>query len=200
MEEDFHLSYPFTFSDNLDIYMIPESVQAKQIRLYKCIDFPKKWELHKVLMDDVRAADTSVIKVNDIWYMLTNICSAGIGMHGSELHIFYSKNIDSDAWTPIECGNPVLFDARKSRNGGLFTIDDKLIRVSQIQGKGTYGEGFCINEITHLSPDRYDEVFLDRVDPNFFSNIECTHHFHTNEYFSVIDFARSERLRKAKRT
>ena len=199
LEEDFHLSYPFTFNDGLDIYMIPESIQAKQIRLYKCLDFPNKWELHKVLMDDVRAADTSVVKIKDIWYMLTNICSAGIGMHGSELHIFYSKSIDSDIWTPIECGNPVLFDARHSRNGGLFNLGQKLIRVSQVQGKGTYGESFCINEVTHLSPQRYEEVYLDRVDPNFFSGIECTHHFHTNENFSVIDFARPERLKKVKR-
>lgn len=200
LEENFHLSYPFVFSDDSEIYMIPESSQAKQIRLYKCIEYPNKWKLHKVLMDNVRAADTSVIKIKGIWYMLTNICSAGIGMHSSELHIFYSEDIDSDIWRPLKCGNPVLFDARYCRNGGLFNLGEKLIRVNQVQGKGTYGESFCLNEITHLSPEGYAEICLDRVYPNFFSGINRTHHFHTDENFSVIDFARPERLRTAKIT
>jgi len=200
LEENFHLSYPFVFKNDSEIYMIPETSQAKEIRLYKCIEFPNKWKLQKVLMDNVRAADTSVVKINGIWYMLTNICSAGIGMHSSELHVFYSEDIESDIWQPLKCGNPVLFDARYCRNGGLFNLGDKLIRVNQVQGKGTYGESFCLNEITHLSPQGYKEICLDRVYPNFFSGINCTHHFHTDENFSIVDFARPERLSAAKKT
>lgn len=200
LEEDFHLSYPFVFNNGSDLFMIPESSQAKQIRLYKCIEFPLKWELHKILMNDVRAADSSVIKVENVWYMLTNICSAGIGEHCSELHVYYSKDIESNEWQPLDCGNPVIFDSRYSRNGGVFKLDDMIIRINQVQGKGTYGESFRINKITQLSPQGYKEIVLDEVYPNFFPGITSTHHFHTNEDFSVIDFARPERLSVAKKT
>ena len=38
--------------------MIPESSENGDIRLYKSIDFPHKWEFEKQLMVDVDAADT----------------------------------------------------------------------------------------------------------------------------------------------
>ena len=39
LEEDFHLSFPFIFRDNDEIYMIPETHQANEIRLYECSHF-----------------------------------------------------------------------------------------------------------------------------------------------------------------
>ena len=55
MEEDFHLSFPFVFRDGENIYMIPESSENGDIRLYRSIDFPLKWEFEKQLMVDVDA-------------------------------------------------------------------------------------------------------------------------------------------------
>ena len=88
LEEDFHLSFPFIFKENSEIYMVPESSKNCDIRLYKCLEFPYKWQLEKVLMNNVSAADTMLIKQQDTWFMLTNICSAGLGDHNSELHIY----------------------------------------------------------------------------------------------------------------
>ena len=195
LEEDFHLSYPFVFRSGTEIYMIPEAGQSDQIRLYKCVSFPLEWQLQSILMDSVRAVDTSIIQVDGIWYMLTNICTSGIGLHGSELHVFYSGNLDSQDWTPLKCGNPVIFDSKRSRNGGLFIEDGRLIRINQVQGKETYGESFCLNEITHLNTEKYAEICIGSVHPNFFPGINRAHHFHTDENFSVVDFARPQRLR-----
>ena len=64
LEESFHLSFPFVFKEGESIYMIPESHENHDIRLYKCLDFPYNWKLEKILMSDINAADTMLIKEN----------------------------------------------------------------------------------------------------------------------------------------
>ena len=125
LEEDFHLSFPFIFRDGNDIYMIPESHENSDIRLYKCIEFPHEWRFEQTLMSGVSAADTMMIHKENKWFMLTNICSLGLNDHQSELHIYYSDNLKSSLWSPIKSGNPVIFNSNKGRNGGFFTIKIK---------------------------------------------------------------------------
>ncbi|MEB3292295.1 MAG: hypothetical protein VKJ24_03975, partial [Synechococcales bacterium] len=43
LKEPFHLSYPYVFKWNDDYYMIPETYQAGQVRLYKADRFPDRW-------------------------------------------------------------------------------------------------------------------------------------------------------------
>ena len=196
LEEDFHLSFPFVFKDGDDIYMIPESSNNFDIRLYKCIDFPLKWEFEKQLMTDIDAADTMLFKNEETWFMLTNICSSKIKDHQSELHIFFSKDFKNDQWTPIKDGNPVIFDPLKARNGGFFRHNGRLYRVNQAHGQAHYGESFRLNEIVTLSKENYLEKEVSIVEPNFKDSAISTHHFNANEKVAVVDFARHERLKK----
>ena len=46
LEFDYHLSYPFIFKMDNAIYMMPETVEAKRLEIYKAIDFPTKWKLY----------------------------------------------------------------------------------------------------------------------------------------------------------
>ncbi|MFK8077297.1 MAG: hypothetical protein AB8B84_11975 [Granulosicoccus sp.] len=200
LEEDFHLSYPFVFKDGGDIYMIPETSQNSDIRLYKSIEFPLRWEFEKQLMTDVGAADTMVFKIDNLWFMLTNICSANVKDYQSELHIFYSEDFKSDEWKPIETGNPVIFDPLRGRNGGFFRHNGKLYRVNQVHGQAHYGKNFRVNEIEVLTKEKYAEKEVSIVQPNFKKSTVSTHHFSANEKVAAVDFARMERLRKALRT
>lgn len=190
LEEDFHLSYPFVFEENGTIYMIPETSKRKQIRLYRCEEFPLKWVFVKSLMDDVSAADTMVIKIKENWFMLTNICTANIGDHCSELHIFYSKDLLSHDWLPIESGNPVIFDSLRARNGGMFEIDGNIYRVNQVHGKAHYGKSFEINKIIELSTKKYTEIKIESIEANFKNMAVSTHHFNSDLNYSVVDFMR----------
>ena len=147
--------------------MVPETHQKKEIRLYKCDEFPMKWNLHKVLMKNVNAADTLIIRKDNIWFMLTNICSAGYGDHQSELHIYYSKDLFSNNWSPIKSGNPVIFDSMRARNGGFFLNQNNLYRVNQIHDKNHYGKSFGINKIECLNENEYVESRISNVDPFF---------------------------------
>ena len=195
LEEKFHLSFPFIFKNEKDIFMIPESNENKDIRLYKCLEFPLKWKLEKILMSNVSASDTMVFKKKDVWFMLTNICSSQCGDNSSELHIFYADNFNSQFWYPIKSGNPVIFDSRKARNGGFCIQDEVLYRINQKHIPGVYGKSFNLNKVIELSKERYLEQEICTINPNFKKNIISTHHFHANKFFAVVDFAREEKIK-----
>lgn len=156
-----------------------------------------EWEYEKTLMDNVDAADTMLFKIEGTWFMLTNICSAKIGEHASELHIFYSNNFKSDKWIPISEGNPVIFDSQRGQNGGFFVHNSKIYRVNQSHDQSHYGKSFRVNEIITISKKEYVEKEVSIVESNFISSAISTHHFHANEKIAVFDFARRERLKKS---
>jgi hypothetical protein len=199
LEEDFHLSFPFVFKYEKDIYMIPESCANSDIRLYKSKEFPFKWEFEQQLMTNVDAADTMLFEHDNFWFMLTNICSAKIGDHQAELHIFYSEDFRSGNWQPIKSGNPVIFNSLKGRNGGFFRHNGVLYRINQVHGKGHYGKSFKLNKIEVLSRDHYVEKEVSLIEPNFKDASISTHHFTANENVAAVDFARLVRLKKTTR-
>ena len=193
LEENFHLSFPFIFSHNNEIYMIPESGKNKDIRLYKCQKFPDTWVLDEILMSNVSAADTMVFFQNKKWFMLTNICSSSLGDHQSELHVFVSEDLKSNNWKPITSGNPVIFDSLRSRNGGLFFHKGITYRINQIHGKDHYGKSFGINKINKISEHEYSEERVSEVNANFKKGIVSTHGFSANHNLAAVDFARLSR-------
>lgn len=195
LEEDFHLSFPYIFESEGIVFMIPESSNNKDIRLYECIDFPTQWKLKAILMKGISAADTMVFKKFDKWFMLTNICSAGVNDHQSELHIFWSSSLESSEWVSIKCGNPVIFHSESARNGGFFIHDGSLYRINQIHGKYHYGKGFGINIINVLDEFDYKETRLKNVEAHFKKNIFSSHHFNAYEDIAVVDYCRSINLK-----
>jgi hypothetical protein len=190
IEEHFHLSYPFIFEDNGDIFICPESHENNDIRLYKCVEFPLRWELVKVLMKNVDAADTSLFKKEGTWWLLTNICSAGIGDHNSELHIFSSKDLYTDVWIPHE-GNPVIFDPRKARNGGLILERDGIYRVFQKQGWDLYGESCGVAKVKNISNIEYIEEDQFSLEPKFAKDVRGIHSYSYCDGVVAFDFFKS---------
>ena len=197
LEEEFHLSFPFVFESEGDIFMVPETHEAKEIRLYICEEFPMKWKLETVLMQDLSATDTMIINKDSKWFMLTNICSARCGDHHSELHVFYSDNLRSSDWQSIGNGSPVVFDSLSARNGGLFLRNDVLYRVNQIHGKDHYGKSFGVNEVLDISPQQFSEKRVSTINATFKKGIISTHHFSANDRVAAVDYCRKQRLTAA---
>jgi hypothetical protein len=198
LDEPFHLSYPFIFTVDNELYMCPETGEIREIRLYKCTEFPLRWSFHKTLIRDVSAVDTSIFFFKDRWWLLTNIDSSEIGELCSELHIFYSDAFDSDAWTP-HAKNPVIFDSQRARNGGFFRDGDKLLRVFQRQGFDQYGESMGIAQIKDLGTETYSEETVSTIEPHFAPKIIGTHSFSYYDGLLAIDFLKVERIKAASR-
>ena len=194
IEEEFHLSYPFLIEDKKDLFMIPETHQTKDIRIYKCIEFPLKWKLHKKLISDIGAVDTNIFKFNNKYWLFTNLDTSNSSDYSSELHIFYADNIESSEWKPHAL-NPVIFDSKKARNGGMIYSEKKhTYRVFQKQGFDNYGESIGISRIKTLTENEYEEEIYMNVMPDFFKKISGTHSFSYNSGVLVNDFATNESI------
>jgi hypothetical protein len=188
LAEDFHLSFPYLFAYRGALYMCPETSQSREIRIYKCREFPLRWQLEKVIMRDLSAVDTLLFEHNSRWWLMTNIDPAQWGDHSLELCIFSAASPLDDAWTPHP-GNPFLIDASRTRNGGIVLEGDKIFRVAQGQGFDMYGKRTTINEIVQLDDDVYIERCVREISPIAKNGIVSTHHFHTNGAISTFDFA-----------
>ncbi len=192
LAEPFHLSYPYVFSVGEDIFMCPETHEVKDIRLYRATRFPTDWVLHCTLMDSVSAADTSIFYHGNRWWMFTNIDSAQMGDHCSELHVFYADSFDSPSWVPHR-QNPVVFDARRARNGGLIHEDGVINRVFQVQDFDRYGAAMGIAKVSVLTPDLYQEEVVRRISPDFLPNIHACHTFNAHKGIVAVDFLRCQK-------
>jgi len=194
IEEKFHLSYPFLFESNEGLFMVPETHEAKDIRIYKCIEFPLKWKLHKILIKNISAVDTNIFKFNNKYWLFTNLDSSSLGDYSSELHIFYSDNFDSTSWKPHSL-NPVIFDSKKARNAGMiYSEKNQLYRVFQKHDFDMYGASLGISKIKSLTENDYEEEIFMNIRPDFFKNILGTHSFSFNSGVLVNDFVKYEKI------
>jgi len=193
LEEPFHLSYPNVFEVDGALYMLPETSANRTIQLYKCQDFPLIWVQHKTLMKDISAADTNIVYDDGRWWMFTNIDTANIGDHQSELHLFYADHFDSEFWTPHP-KNPVVTSSLQARNAGFASSDKARYRVFQKQDFNFYGRSVGIAKINLLDTSEYEEEVVTSIRANFIENIQGTHHFHRIEDMAALDFNRFETL------
>ncbi len=190
LEEPFHVSFPYVFEYEGELYMVPETAEAKAIRLYKCVEFPMRWVYLKDIMSHVNAADSMVFKVKDRWWLLSSIGTTGNADRCSTLMAFFSKSPLSDAWKAHE-KNPLVFDCATARNGGLLDADvDCPVRVRQRHGFKVYGAEMTLAKISDLTPSTFQEEEIARIRPDFFANIEAAHHMHSNGQYTVYDYAR----------
>jgi len=175
------------------MFMLPETSEGNGIRLYRCVDFPNKWELDTELLRGVSAADTMLIKRHNIWFMLTNLNQFLFSDHLSQLHVFWSDKLRSSDWKPVS-PLPVVNSSRIGRNAGiLYGKNGDWFRVRQRQAFNQYGAGFSIAKITHLDLDGYSEESFAEIEPVFFDNLKGTHHMHGVDDFTVFDFVTAER-------
>lgn len=189
LEEEFHLSFPFLFRVEDDIYMVPETHQNNDIRLYKCIDFPLHWELAEVLLEGFSAADSLVFAFENRWWIFTNKDSSELGDHGSQLHIFYSDSLHSGSWL-AHPANPVIFDSTRARNAGLVSSSEGLFRVFQRQGFDMYGESMGVSRVIELTPQSYKEEVLFGIPPKFMKDIRGTHTYSFDSGVLCVDFVK----------
>src|SRR5262249_30942809 len=77
LRPEHHLSYPFVFAWQGEWYLIPETEQANRIDVYKFDSFPYKVSYYKTVMENVKAADTTLFETNGRWWMFVAIAPQG---------------------------------------------------------------------------------------------------------------------------
>jgi hypothetical protein len=153
LREQFHLSYPYVFRHRGRYYMIPESRQAHEIRLYKATLFPIKWRLEKVLIKG-DYVDPSIVKYHGKWWIF-----AAAVPRKKALHLFYANRL-LGPWTE-HAKKPIVFgDKHITRPGGRVTVlNGKLVRFAQ-DDDPSYGLSVRAFQITRLTRRIYAEKEL----------------------------------------
>lgn len=193
LRTSYHLSYPFVFNDGPDIYMIPETHRTDRVEIWRCTQFPLRWELHSTALEGKSPADTTMFKVKGQWWLLTSLSDHHTFMdHSSELYAFAVDGPDLKKVVSHK-RNPVIIGSDIARNGGrVHIIGDRVLRPSQCNSHGIYGYGLNIQEITRLDSEDYVEETIKSVRPDFMTGIVGCHHLDTLGTRFVIDLCKTK--------
>ena len=187
LELPYHISYPFVFKWHEEYFMIPETLASHRMDLYRCIEFPVRWELYRTLMDNIDAVDTTLFERDGRWWMFTSLDSGG-GSFNDELYLFHAEN-PLGHWIPHPM-NPVKTDVRSARCAGrLFELKGELYRPAQ-DYTIRYGGGMSINRVDILSTRQYKEEVVARIAPEWDRDLIGTHTFNHQQNLTVIDCLR----------
>jgi len=193
LEAGYHLSYPFLFEHEGQLYMIPESGRNKTVELYRCVDFPLAWRLERVLIDGLRLVDATLHRSHDRWWMFANSAAGASRVFDDELHLFSAERLLGE-WKPHP-RNPVKSDARSARPAGrLFERDGVLYRPAQVCVP-RYGAGLALQRVTKLTPHDYVERQVERILPPPHTGLYGLHTMNRAGDLTVVDaFTRRRRI------
>ncbi|MBC2714641.1 MAG: hypothetical protein HF978_04960 [Desulfobacteraceae bacterium] len=149
LDEPFHLSYPYIFTHDSEIYMIPESKQAQSVRLYRATDFPLKWELEKIIIKDKKYVDPTICFWQNRFYLFVT--------RKRRMYLYHSESL-TEGWQ-LHVKSPIKFWNHGRCAGKIFEHNNILYRFAQEQAKG-YGMGVHCYQIRELSQTKYKEVYV----------------------------------------
>ncbi|OGO27539.1 MAG: hypothetical protein A2136_06900 [Chloroflexi bacterium RBG_16_54_11] len=131
LDEPFHLSYPYVFKYGNDYYMLPETYEKQEVRLYKSHNFPYDWKYFKTLIKGRDFVDPSIIFFDGQWWIFVGSSDR------ATLYLYYS---DSPAGNWVEHPQSPLIrnDTSQARPGGRFFVYNRnqVIRIAQGWGNG----------------------------------------------------------------
>jgi hypothetical protein len=186
LEKPYHLSYPFIFKHEGEIYLVPESAGNRTIELYRAADFPRRWVFVRHLMKDVSAFDATLLHHQKRWWLFAVMKENEGCSPWDELFLFHASSLFSNHWTPHP-KNPVVADIRRARPAGrIFLSNGRLIRPSQDCSKH-YGYRVVFNEIARLDRHEYVERPIGVISPDWDRRIRNVHTFGYQDGLTVVD-------------
>lgn len=187
-KNSFHMSYPYLFEYNDQIYCVPETGEANEVSLYRAEEFPHRWTKAATLISNFSGIDSTVFQYEDRWWLFATELNDGFNV---KLKVWYAPDL-LGPWIP-HAGNPVKMDVRSARPAGTpFSYDGCLYRPAQDCSR-SYGGRVVINRVISLSPTEFQEEQAAVVGP--YRNSRYPDGFHTISAFggkTVVDGKRYE--------
>ena len=186
LERPYHLSYPFVFEWQQELFMVPESAAAGRIDAYRCTGFPDQWTHHACLMSDVRAVDATLVPFQGRWWLFAGMPLRRNGPANEALFLYHSADPLSASWAPHP-QNPIVHDPRRARPAGrIFARNGMLYRPSQDCSE-RYGSGLRISRITCLDVGEYAEEEVRFVEPDWDPRVGGVHTLNRAGGLTAID-------------
>ena len=185
IERDCHLSYPFLFRHEGHFFMVPETSADRSVELYRCVDFPYRWERERVLLEGLHAVDATLVERGGRWWMFANVAAEGAIYDFEELHLFHAPS-PSGPWRPHP-RNPLKCDARSARPAGRpFFRGGHWFRPAQ-DCSIRYGGAIALNRIVRWDLEGYEEVEASRIEPDWAPGLLATHTINACAGLTVLD-------------
>ncbi|MEZ2329813.1 formyl transferase [Mesorhizobium sp. RCC_202] len=155
LELPYHLSYPFVFERDGEMWMVPESGANRSVDLYRATAYPGGWVKEATLLSDIVASDTTLIEHGGRWWMFATVRDGG-GAFSDQLHLWSAPDFRGP-WTP-HAKNPVLIDIASARPAGrMISRGGQLLRPVQ-DCRRSYGAALGIARVTRLDDDGFEQV------------------------------------------
>lgn len=152
LREAYHLSYPYVFLSDGAYYMVPETHQARSVRLYKAVRFPDHWTIVTSLLEGEVFSDSSLVHFGGRWWLFTETSPE---FKFDTLRLYYADSL-LGPWRE-HARSPIVRDPTRARPGGRFlALGGRLIRCAQ-DCTPFYGTRIRILEVTDLSSTIYRE-------------------------------------------
>ncbi len=185
LRSSYHLSYPFVFEDEGEVFMVPESRRAKKVELLRAVEFPHRWERVRTLLDGP-GLDTTVLRHQGVYWFFVAVREPDEA--SEQLLLFHADSLAGEL--RFHRRNPISADVRYCRPAGAIFADGcRLIRPSQ-DCSVTYGHQLNFHEIVSLTPDEYREQLITTVPP--LAGMEGIHTYNRCGSVEVIDGKRLE--------
>src|SRR5215467_10127430 len=161
LSEPFHISYPYVFYAGQDYYMIPETYEAMEMRLYRAESFPLKWSYAGTLLEGMWV-DSSPFFFQGQWWVFSNPVAPA-----NQILELFCANAVSGPWRRHPLSPLIIGNNRTARGGGrIIMLEGKPVRFAQ-DCFPFYGTRVRAFEVTVLTHSKYEERELN------FSPILC---------------------------
>lgn len=184
LERPYHLSFPFVFAWDGEMWMVPETSTNHTIELYRARHFPYAWQQEVTLMRSVQASDTILLHYADKWWLFTSIDGEETACYGN-LSLFFAQSL-LGPWV-AHPRNPVVLDTSRARPAGaIFSDNGILIRPGQ-DCSDSYGKAIQFHCIETLTETQYQERPIWKTTPSWSAQCVGTHTYNCNDDFEVLD-------------
>ncbi len=140
LDEAFHLSYPYVFKVGATYYMIPETFQLNEVRIYKAIDFPDEWTYLATIITGRPFVDPSIFYYDGRYWLF-------VGEPENKTLYLYSSNSLTENWAEHPLSPVIQDNTNQARPGGRSFIfnGDQIIRIAQNWGGGLKVRAFKVD-------------------------------------------------------
>lgn len=184
-----HLSYPYLFLFEGDLYLVPEQKAARRVDIYRCVSYPTEFRLVTTLFEGVRMVDTTIFEHEGRWWLFCAMKGKSL-RYDQSLCAFYSEHPLNGPWTPHPL-NPLVNDIRSGRPAGRVFRDKegRLMRPSQ-DCWPHYGAGLNLFVIEELTIHSYREKRLWTLSGQDSGGLRGLHHMDIGGGLLVMDAER----------
>lgn len=144
LKEPWHLSYPYVFEADGEIWMLPEGYKSGTLSLYRAVDFPWTWEKVPEFTFPCAAIDPSPVFAEGSWWIFYTP-PAPKAARTSALMLARSPQL-TGPWQNVT-EQPIRVDKQGARMGGTPYVDNGNLILPVQDCSSSYGGALRLLEM-----------------------------------------------------